>query len=204
MEARRQKILDAAAMVFSRRGIQGATMVEIAQEAGLTPGALYRYFPSKDRLADTCYGVNAAALEHQWDSPLSPGVNALEDFAALAELTFSMLDEAGCVADTALYAEHILDLHREGDEPGMAQLREAHDRIIAGVRARLTAARDAGQIAPSLDPAALADALTSFYWGLRMEKLYRPTLDWRGQFEQVMLLLRQSARWNENSNKKPS
>ncbi len=43
----RQRIVDAAGPVFSRKGYHGATMQEIAEAAGYSPAALYNYFPKK-------------------------------------------------------------------------------------------------------------------------------------------------------------
>ena len=48
--ARRHQILDAAAKCFSRGGFSATSMPEIAAEAGLSVGALYRYFSSKEDL----------------------------------------------------------------------------------------------------------------------------------------------------------
>ena len=47
---RRRQILDAAEKVFAERGIDKARMDDIVQEAGLSKGALYWYFKSKDAL----------------------------------------------------------------------------------------------------------------------------------------------------------
>lgn len=41
-----QRILDAARACFVRHGFQGASMQQICAEAGMSPGALYRYFAS--------------------------------------------------------------------------------------------------------------------------------------------------------------
>jgi AcrR family transcriptional regulator len=49
-EARRKQILDAAEKVFVARGIDKARMDDIVEEAGLSKGALYWYFKSKDAL----------------------------------------------------------------------------------------------------------------------------------------------------------
>jgi AcrR family transcriptional regulator len=46
----RAQLLKAAGRVFARRGFQGATLDEIAEEAGLSKGALYYNFDSKDQL----------------------------------------------------------------------------------------------------------------------------------------------------------
>lgn len=47
---RKQQILDAALAVFSEKGFAAATNVEIAQIAGIAPGTIYNYFPSKREL----------------------------------------------------------------------------------------------------------------------------------------------------------
>jgi AcrR family transcriptional regulator len=54
LQARSQRtveaVLKAAAQVFSRRGYAGATTNHIAEQAGVSIGSLYEYFPSKDSL----------------------------------------------------------------------------------------------------------------------------------------------------------
>jgi AcrR family transcriptional regulator len=47
---RRAEILAAAQRCFVRSGFHGASMQEICIEAGMSPGNLYRYFPSKEAL----------------------------------------------------------------------------------------------------------------------------------------------------------
>ncbi len=49
-EAVRRRLLDAALPVFASRGFDSATMDEIAEAAGLTKGAIYSNFASKDDL----------------------------------------------------------------------------------------------------------------------------------------------------------
>lgn len=49
-EERRTRILDAAEACFVRHGFHRATMHDVAVEAGMSPGNLYRYFPSKDAI----------------------------------------------------------------------------------------------------------------------------------------------------------
>jgi AcrR family transcriptional regulator len=47
---RRPQILDAAESCFTRSGFHRTTMQDVAGEAGMVPGNLYRYFSSKDAL----------------------------------------------------------------------------------------------------------------------------------------------------------
>jgi len=54
-EATRKRILDAALRVFRERGFDTATMREIAVAAGMSLGAAYYYFDSKDALVMAFY-----------------------------------------------------------------------------------------------------------------------------------------------------
>jgi TetR/AcrR family transcriptional repressor of nem operon len=56
----RVALLQAASRLFRQRGIDGVGVADIAKEAGLTHGALYAHFPSKDALAAEAfsYGFN--------------------------------------------------------------------------------------------------------------------------------------------------
>jgi AcrR family transcriptional regulator len=46
----RTQLLQAAARVYARRGFDGATLDEVAEEAGFTKGAVYDHFGSKENL----------------------------------------------------------------------------------------------------------------------------------------------------------
>ncbi len=47
----RNALLQAASRLFRKQGIDGVGVAEVARAAGLTHGALYAHFPSKDALA---------------------------------------------------------------------------------------------------------------------------------------------------------
>ncbi len=49
---RRRQILSAARVCFAQAGFHGASMGQICAEAQMSPGALYRYFPSKDAIIE--------------------------------------------------------------------------------------------------------------------------------------------------------
>ncbi len=49
-EATRERMLDAAAVVLAREGIQGASVEHLCDQAGFTRGAFYSNFSSKDEL----------------------------------------------------------------------------------------------------------------------------------------------------------
>jgi AcrR family transcriptional regulator len=50
LASRRRQILEAARACFARNGFHATSMQEVIREAGLSVGAVYRYFPSKNDL----------------------------------------------------------------------------------------------------------------------------------------------------------
>src|SRR5918997_7119329 len=48
--AARERVLDTAYELFSRRGIRGVGVEEVIERAGVAKATLYRHFPSKDDL----------------------------------------------------------------------------------------------------------------------------------------------------------
>ncbi len=59
---KKREILQAAARVFRRRGLQGAGMREIAAEAGMRAGNLYYYFENKQDLLAFCQRDSLSGL----------------------------------------------------------------------------------------------------------------------------------------------
>ena len=53
---RKKQILDAAMIVFSRKGFHQARMDDIVKQSGLSKGTIYWYFSSKDEIITTILG----------------------------------------------------------------------------------------------------------------------------------------------------
>lgn len=49
-ENKKKEILQAATLVFSRKGIPNTNMIDIAREAGIGKGTIYEYFRSKEEI----------------------------------------------------------------------------------------------------------------------------------------------------------
>src|SRR6266446_6301232 len=65
---RRAEILAAAQRCFVRSGFHGASMQEICAAASMSPGNLYRYFPSKEALMAGIAERDRAELAQQFAS----------------------------------------------------------------------------------------------------------------------------------------
>lgn len=81
-QARRERILDAAEICFARAGFHRSTMQDICKEAGISPGALYVYFASKEDLIAGIVERDRAKLTAQ----LSDLANAPDLLSALTKL----------------------------------------------------------------------------------------------------------------------
>jgi AcrR family transcriptional regulator len=54
-QATRDAIVEAAARVFAEHGLERSTTARIAEVAGVSPGSMYQYFPSKDALVTALF-----------------------------------------------------------------------------------------------------------------------------------------------------
>jgi AcrR family transcriptional regulator len=174
LELRRQQILDSAAVCFSRRGFHQTTMQDICREVELSPGAVYRYFPSKEAIIEGMCNrgleQNAEALEQS----LASG-GTLAAFEVLIRVFFEELDDLRSFEVCSLNVELI------AESPRNERVQAMQARNIQDVRSRLVGfirvAQARGDIDPSLDPDAIARVMIAMYQGLITQRLVEPDLD---------------------------
>lgn len=77
-EVTRSAILDGAARAFDAEGYHGTSLGDIVKEAGVTKGALYFHFGSKEELAQALVDEQFSALESVTDTG-KPGVQTVID-----------------------------------------------------------------------------------------------------------------------------
>lgn len=99
LERRRQQILDAAQRCFARKGFYETSMRDVFCESGLSAGAVYRYFKSKDQLIQTIsarvFKQVAGLIEASVEEDFTPTPSHL--VGKLAQ-ELSGPDGPGCVA----------------------------------------------------------------------------------------------------------
>lgn len=183
LEARRQSILAAATKIFSQKGIAAATMAEIATEANISPGAIYRYFENKEQLAQGCMNESAESIKAAWSNPA-----ALEmSFDELAAVTFAAIDSPEESIDTRLFLERVLIAARNGDPDPMKEFQVEHGRVLDGISFLMK--RQFGDRLAPFDIEQLGGALYAFYWGARLIKLMAPDSQPIPQYEQVQRMM---------------
>ncbi|MGO4436740.1 TetR/AcrR family transcriptional regulator [Rhizobium sp. RAF56] len=152
---RERRILDAALKVFADKGYVGASMDDIAAEAGLSKPTVYQYFPSKDELF-------TAMLTQERDLML-----AVFEYSSASGMVAELYAFSWQYADIVLRPEMlslarlIISEAQRLPEVGRAYQASGPDRVLAGMIGYLTRQRDAGRL--EFDDAELA---AEDLWGL--------------------------------------
>lgn len=149
---RRSEILDAARRCFARTGFHQTSMQQICTEAGMSPGNLYRYFPSKEAIIAGITERDRAEVGAQLaDAQFTTDFFAT--FEALARLHFVERTDD----DIVLCAQMISETRRN---PTISKIMNEFD---ADVRERLVtmlrAAQERGDIARDADIGAAVEML---------------------------------------------
>ncbi|TNC15214.1 TetR/AcrR family transcriptional regulator [Methylobacterium terricola] len=167
-EERRTRILDAAEACFVRHGFHRATMSDVAVEAGMSPGNLYRYFPSKDAIVAGLAERDRAAVAEDF-SGIEAAPDLMQAFAALARRHLAEAPAEKAVLCLEMWAEATRN-------PAMAAICRDFEREIA---ARLSglyrqAQTRAEASAPGTDPEALARLAMVMADGIMVRRALSP------------------------------
>ncbi len=168
---RRQHILDAAERSFVRAGFHRTTMHDVAAEAGMSPGNLYRYFPSKDALVASLCERDRAGLANEF-AEMREGA---DDFmTAFRELGRRHFQDEGCGK-----AKLCLELWAEATRnPAVAALQTEFDRgLTEQFVLAFEAAKAAGAIDPSVDSRAVASIIGKLGDGLFVRRAVATDFD---------------------------
>ncbi len=171
-EANRQRILRAARTVFGRRGFHGASIEEIADEAGLSNGAIYYNFESKGDLFFALLEERAQErIRHMRKTLAGPhlgnGDRALEDEAR--DATRSLKESREWRLLLLEFTAHALRT------PSLApKLREHKRRLRSALGEVLEQRLDARGIEPGLPIDEIALATSALANGLATEELEDP------------------------------
>ena len=174
LDARREQILDAATTCFARKGIRETTMQELCAEAGLSPGAVYRYFGGKQEIVYAVFARHRKQLGNMGDA-----MAGLED--PVAGLRSMLAGMFSIVDDPAHRQSHRLSLMVFGEamkDPTVASsYSQLHRGVAAGMSALFGSLQAEGLIPEDVDVEYLVWHFVVLYQGWRVQKLLDPTLD---------------------------
>ena len=181
-EERKKQIIEAGLRVFSRRGLQQATMDDIVAESGLSKGTLYWYFESKD-------DIIIAILENLFTNELSN-----IDLSSYSEMSASELIEMylKTTMDDVTKMLRLLPLTYEfysmafRNEKIRAILNKYFNNYLNMMVPVIQKGIDDGEFRP-MDAADAAIAFGATFEGLLLMWMYDPDLvDPERQFESAM------------------
>lgn len=157
----RTAILEAAALVFARRGYEAASFSEIIAQTQLTKGAVYFHFSSKRDLALATMQHKQRQLIERMSADVPDGARGLDLLAAMLRTRAAAL-----AADESLWC-----VLRLGGELGSAadagtdyaQFNEWPIRLLSDL---VHDGQQAGQIRADLDPHAMGEAVFAAVLGM--------------------------------------
>ena len=86
---KRELILDAALSVFSRKGVFGSRIADIAEEAGVAYGLVYHYFRNKEEILHTIFEDRWARITERLDRAAREGADTRARLRDVAEVFLS-------------------------------------------------------------------------------------------------------------------
>ncbi|NLU81811.1 ScbR family autoregulator-binding transcription factor [Rhodococcus sp. HNM0569] len=168
--ATRAHIVLAAAAVFERSGYEGSSLNDIVERAGITKGALYFHFASKDELAHVVAVHHKAVTSDVLETVVATEAPALDKMVMVCHELGRRL-----AADIVVRAGLRLRLERT------RTTRRPEFGWIDRCEQLLRQAVDEGDVDPATDLAVLAHFLVSAYAGIQ---LVSNVLDERTKLEQ--------------------
>jgi AcrR family transcriptional regulator len=155
----RRVLLDAAAEAFADKGVPGVTILDIAELAEMTKGAIYFHFTNKEAIAVALADEFYERLAELTDPAQQDGRTPLDVLRGLLMRTATAFrDDKIIQAGARLQVEHaFID----------AALPVPYIGFITTLTEVLDAAHRAGQLRPDCVPEALARVLASAFFGVQ-------------------------------------
>lgn len=168
LERRRQQILDAAQLCFARKGFYETSMQDIFTESGLSAGAVYRYFKSKNDIiaalaAETTVELRATMTRAIRSDPLPTPTQLVR---VIAEYIVERSGPEGPVR-LAPQAWALALVHEEAAEYVKDAVRAMRDRWYEYVERMV----EVGWLPPDTDIRAVTTAIIGLVPGFMLQHL---------------------------------
>jgi AcrR family transcriptional regulator len=199
-EARRAQILAAARRCFSRDGFHQTSMPDIAAEAGVSAGAPYRYFASKEEIILAL----AADAFHLVFGPVQQLI-ATSDAPCVADLVAASLEalSAETVVDPAGNAVPVEELLRCAvqtwsevlrNDAVRSRAREGFESVRRGIADALRRGQAAGTVPSAVEPESGARVVMGLLHGFLLQKTAFDLTDTARFSRDVQILLQGTGR----------
>jgi len=129
-DLRRAQVLDAAVLCFGRSGFHGASMADIAAEASMSVGQIYRYFANKEAIIGSIVARDMTEAARLMEEMRARGGDAVEELVEVMRYKMAYLDDPVRAAlSLEILAEaarnpRVAEIVRAADQMGRGWLRE--------------------------------------------------------------------------------
>ena len=173
LDARRQQILDAAWACFARKGYHQTTMQDICQQSELSPGAIYRYFPSKEDIRTAVWDRNRDWARDLLETARSQAKEPLDTLEVIGQtMWLSYFNGPTFETMARVEIENWPEILRDKDLLDDRRKELTFWRTV--VTELLSEAKEKGQLKAETDPGNLASLVICAYEGLRHYTLVDP------------------------------
>lgn len=169
VEARRRQILDAANACFARDGFHQTSMQDICREAGLSAGAVYRYFKGKEHIiAASCLDCQQGIIDFIEDAK-SKGDPPLQTIDFIIERGVAMLGGDAFREPTMMNVQLWSEAMRS-EAIREALLETTFNTLSQAFGELFQQAQELGEVDPGLDPHALGITVMGMFHGLVLHR----------------------------------
>lgn len=166
---RREQIITAARAVFAANGFHATSMDDVIRESGLSAGAVYRYFASKDEIilaaATSALGLLRGELHHAMTAP---------EVSSPRTVLTAMFDTPLLHIPAGAPDISHLAIHGWAESTRNPALRaifaEAYTAFVTEGSALYTVWRESGTVAPWIDPEMTARLTLSLVMGFIVQR----------------------------------
>ncbi|MFC1410921.1 ScbR family autoregulator-binding transcription factor [Streptacidiphilus sp. N1-12] len=153
----REQILFAAAELFAQAGFQKTSIKDVADRAGVTKGAIFFHYPTKEILATAVVEAHYSRWPDLLARAQAQGLSPLD-------VAFEVLDQAAVAFrdDLVVRAGARLQIERSLIDAPLPRPYEGWTDVLATL---LRDARDSGELRPGTDPDAAARCLVASFFG---------------------------------------
>lgn len=156
----REQLLDAAARVFARQGYAGTKILDIVKEAGLSTGAVYGRFKSKNDLL-------REAVVRRSDRASRIDLDGIGQVADLIKLAAGLHTQP--LSDTEAVRLEAYNAARREEDVSVA-LVNAQDHWRRAIQPLVDAALTDGTVADGVDPEAVVFFIRTMHLGLLLQR----------------------------------
>lgn len=176
-QARRQRIVDEALVVFARSGFHSGSLREIAKRVELTPTGLMHHFASKEELF--------TEVIRQRDERIRKAAGDPAEHTLLEQAAKVVAYNQHSRGLTSLFATVSAEA-TDPEHPAHAEFAERYRSSAANAAPLLRAAQEAGEVSPDLDPELAARLISAVMDGIQVQWLLDDSVDMEALFAEFV------------------